>query len=353
MSCLFTNATELTDLPTDILFILPHYLHSLDDLYALIRTCRVFYNTCASSTAVLPPSFAKRLGQHLPSPYPHFILTATARQIADWAVQSDERRDQLLKAIKQGPQGLFDLATKVSRLRLDDVRGLHRAKLEVLDPLSRQLDLDCGRPYYCLEAERRGINYDPNNDWEILTICRDTDQALLSYLIYCELFYYDVDKACDPTAVEVEPLSLEIRLTWINYCVPDKCNLGNNRHTLKRERDCCQALDLRCIFELSDNFCNDPTMGRLLLRKSKEDGFSPHEGLFVRIMNHQGLTSLRLLLPGGMEALGEEIAKIREQVYKLKASDIDNRMRYREYKYMGVLGRHTLFTDVRHSMGCT
>ena len=87
-------------------------------------------------------------------------------------------------------------------------------------------------------------------------------------------------------------------------------------------------------------------MGRLLLRKSKEDGFFPHEGLFVRIMNHQGLTSLRLLLPGGMEALGEEIAKIREQVYKLKASDIDNRMRYREYKYMGVLGRHTLFTDV-------
>lgn len=74
---------QLTNLPAELVASLPNYLHSLDDLYSLIDTSRIFYNTCANTFATLPPTFVKKYGQNLLFPHSHLLLASTARQIAD------------------------------------------------------------------------------------------------------------------------------------------------------------------------------------------------------------------------------------------------------------------------------
>ncbi|KAI9872465.1 MAG: hypothetical protein M1830_001599, partial [Pleopsidium flavum] len=206
---------SLFDLPTDILVTLPDYLHSLDDLFALIRICRVLYNTCAASTAVLPHISVESFEQCRLPQEPHLLLTATARQIADWAVQSDERRDQLLEAIKEGPEGLLKLAIKVSRLGSNEVQKLHKAKVEVLEPLSRLIRGEIG---VVAAKQEEDFLHDLDDDQGIGPACKDIEPALLYYLIYCELVDHDIDKACNSTAVDVEPLSTDFRR---KYCVQD------------------------------------------------------------------------------------------------------------------------------------
>lgn len=50
---------HITKLPDELIASLPDYLHSLEDLYAVLQTCRLFYRCCAQTEAKLAPPFAK------------------------------------------------------------------------------------------------------------------------------------------------------------------------------------------------------------------------------------------------------------------------------------------------------
>ena len=270
---------QLTNLPAELIANLPTYLHSLDDLYSLISTSRIFYHTCANTVATFPPTFAKKYGQNLLPPHPHLLLAGTARQIADWAVQNERNRQKLYNAITRRNEGLQDLAVQIARLSLNDVRTLHQAKIDIVNPLSRVLDLECGRQRY--------------RDDEASSFCDEVDQALYNYLIYCELFHHSVDAALDPS-LNIVPLSTELRLHWIEQCMPDssfETSPGNEY----------QRLDYQHMSQ-SDGFLNFSKIPELLLGKPQAltefleyRGLSPQEILFVKVMEHQGLLTLRIL----------------------------------------------------------
>ncbi|KAJ7714189.1 hypothetical protein B0H16DRAFT_1268458, partial [Mycena metata] len=61
-------------------------------------------------------------------------------QVADWAVQDNERRIVLETAIQGGVDTLLELAINVSELTMDDIRKLYTYKCDVINPLNRRLD---------------------------------------------------------------------------------------------------------------------------------------------------------------------------------------------------------------------
>ena len=108
---------NLLDLPSDILNLLPAYLHSITDLSALLSTCRALYGARSSPTVNLSPVLPELHGQPL-LPHPRLILAGTARQLADWAVLSPSNRTTLYDALLEGNDGLLRLAQQVARVSL-------------------------------------------------------------------------------------------------------------------------------------------------------------------------------------------------------------------------------------------
>jgi len=330
------STMQLTDLPAELIASLPNYLHSLDDLYSLTSTSRIFYNTCANTSATFPPTFAKKYGQNLLPPHPHLLLAGTARQIADWAVQSERNRQELYDAITRGNEGLQDHAVQLARLSLNDVRALHQAKIDVVNPLSRVLDLECG------QGERR--RYRDDEDSSVLTVCEDVDQALYNYLIYCELFHHSVDAALDPS-LDIVPLSTELRMHWIAQCMPD-----NNCKASPAGKE-YQMLDYQHMSQ-SDGFLNFSKIPKLLLGKPQAlagvngpeyEGLLPQEILFVKVMEHQGLLTLRVLQAD--EATTQDLSKgIRNKAEAVPTAKIRLGPKYDEAGDPNWL--------VRHNRGC-
>jgi hypothetical protein len=125
---------HITKLPMEILSQLPHMLDSIDDLYSLLSTSRIFYQACAGTSAKLSPS--RRMEKRL-------TLAGTARQVADWAVKSTSKKLEFAYALEKGSPGLLQLAFEVARFNLDEIRALHEAKQDIITPLAEKLLRDC------------------------------------------------------------------------------------------------------------------------------------------------------------------------------------------------------------------
>ncbi|MCJ1374040.1 hypothetical protein MMC20_005270 [Loxospora ochrophaea] len=335
-----STRTSLIDLPVDIVSILPNYLCSLQDLYSLLQTCRTLKKACESSKARLPPDFPKLYGQHLLPPHPHLLLAGTVRQVADWAVGNNSNRVELLEALKGGNEGLLHLAVKVSRFSLSDVRILHGASLEVINRLYRTLDLECGqgeRQRMREQAESEAPNGDVGDWWQRMTVCEDVARSLYNFWIYCELFHHNVDKASKPD-LDIEPLSDETREDWFGYCVPDVNNYKRYGATRKGG---FQILDMSQLFQ-AEGFCNEEKLAQMWLGKDrtefwtdvplssdpddntflKQTTASKRDDLFLRVVGHQGLDTLKMLLPGGKEAFEGKAGEIRSKIQAIPIEDV-------------------------------
>lgn len=125
---------HITKLPMEILSQLPHMLDNIDDLYALLSTSRIFYQASAGTSAKLAPS--RKVERRL-------ILAGTARQVANWAVERPSNRIKLAHALERGSPGMLQLAFEVARFDLSEIRALHEAKKNVINPLNEKLKRDC------------------------------------------------------------------------------------------------------------------------------------------------------------------------------------------------------------------
>lgn len=125
---------HITKLPMEILSQLPYMLDSIDDLYALLSTSRIFYQASAGTSAKLAPS--RRVERRL-------TLAGTARQVADWAVKSPYNEVNFRCALEEGSPGMLELAFEVARFDLSEIRALHEAKKNVINPLAEKLKRDC------------------------------------------------------------------------------------------------------------------------------------------------------------------------------------------------------------------
>ncbi|KAJ7263995.1 hypothetical protein B0H12DRAFT_1102376, partial [Mycena haematopus] len=88
---------------------------------------------------------------------------------------------------------------------MDDIRRLYTYKCDVLNPLNRRLDLAAG-------PASRGRDF--------VTVCNDPETALLSWVIYGDLFHHSLELAYLPFPRH-KPLSSIIRYKWFVYCMPD------------------------------------------------------------------------------------------------------------------------------------
>ncbi|KAJ7213724.1 hypothetical protein B0H12DRAFT_1242252 [Mycena haematopus] len=195
---------SLDTLPPELLLDLPQHLHSIEDLYSLFSTCRTLYRACADPSPQIVLRLAADSGRIFFRPHPHLLLAATARQLADWAVEQNHHRYLLELAIHGGVERLFELAIDVSGLSMDDIRRLYTYKCDVLNPLNRRLDLTAG-PASC----------------DFMTVCNDPETALLSWVIHGELFHHSLELAYLPFP-QYKPLSSIIRYKWFVYCMPDE-----------------------------------------------------------------------------------------------------------------------------------
>ena len=332
-----SNKMQLLDLPPELLELLPHHLSSLQDLNSLLRTCRFFYHVCESSKAALPPAFPKLHGQSLLPPHPHLLLAGVTRQVADWAVQSDENRTELYETLLLGNEGLLNLATQVTRLSLGDIRVLYAAKGDLLYPLTKIVDREAGRERYRLEALRKGI--DPCT-WDGLTVCENPEIALLNYWIYCELFHHNVDHflAQDPLQNSSQPLSNETRLRWLTYCVPDGANkqqpdwshINEFQQLDQTEMWTCRSFIIRlgtliefwspaAFNEIGEDIWGDPYSRYT----DYASGFAERKlNLFLRMAIHLGKDSLEMLPPDRIQEFMGRLEALKQKVGSLNAESI-------------------------------
>ncbi|KAJ6512021.1 hypothetical protein C8R47DRAFT_1064694 [Mycena vitilis] len=296
---------SLDTLPAELLINLPTYLHSLEDLCSLFSTSRALHRACANPDPKIIPQLAASSGRVFFRPHPHLLIAATARQVADWAVQHDDRRLLLEQAMQGGVDKLLELAVDVAELTMDDIRNLYAYKCNVINPLDRRLDFEAG----------------PSSDDSPMTVCNDPETALLSWVIYGELFHHSLELAYLPFPLQ-KPLSSIIRYKWFVYCMPDVNSFdymgfprdGSEtpqffKEYVQHEADRFQQLSMN---HATNEFFTHSLWNKNLLEDTPVfQAMNPAlRETFTSSVMHMGLKSLEILLPGGLEKYQEDLDRI-------------------------------------------
>lgn len=264
-------------LPLEILSQIPYGLENLDELYALLCTSRLFYQICSKTPAKL--ALSSKLDSRL-------AVIGTARQIADWAVESQQNREKVGSAISGGNAGLLALAVEVARLRLDDVRALHRAQKSVIQPLALVIEKNCRE---C--GQKRFFQRH----------CMSVETALYDFVTYCELFFHDIN--CNfYRASATAFLGAQMRRDWISKCVYDLSYQRREDEVRKfrtqRLRDLENLLCLHLPLAIIRRSVEPLMIGCLPLWFGRSSSLITQNFLTI-FASHRGLVRLDIVLQGG------------------------------------------------------
>ncbi|KAK7044977.1 hypothetical protein R3P38DRAFT_2882002 [Favolaschia claudopus] len=207
---------------------------------------------------------------------------------------------------------------------MDDIRKIHLYKNDVLNPVNRRLDLAAGPA-------------SQSNDF--LTVCNDPETALLSWVIYGELFHHSHELTYLPFPRH-KPLSSIIRYKWFVYCMPDvnsfdyqsfsKEEIPQFFHDMLNE-DKFQQLSMD---EALRGFL---TTGRWRSRLETSPLYEtiPDEDrkLFVSAAKHMGLKSLEFIIDGGVEKLAADLELVSKGIRQ-------RRLENAAHKSTGELSQH-------------
>ena len=273
-----------------------------------------------SSNAALPPVFPKLHGQSLLPPHPHLLIAGTARQIADWAVQSVDNRSELHEKLLQGNKGLVELVENVTRLTLKEVKALYAVKGDLLYGLTRIIETEVGR-----ESE----------PVPQMTVCEEPELALLNYWIYCDLFHHDIDYSYRrlPMPQRIEPLKSAIRGRWLVYCMPDPNNRSRPDH---KELETFYILDQvhmwrsHLVLKRECQLAHFWMTGGIIPDALEWDGQhryhlpgNLHQHLFINVAMALSKDSLEMLLPGEMQKFEKRLEELRQLIKLVDTEDID------------------------------
>ena len=206
---------NVTDLPNDILTSLPYYLYCIDDWYAVIRTCRRFYHACATTKTTFPAFFARRFTKGSLPVHRDLLMAGSIRQVADWAVKSQENRQELWDAITLGADhGLVMLGVEIARWNVDEVRALHEADVKIIEPLCKAIKMKSGRTQNsCCSSPRLDDDYHPKCGLCTRMDCLKID--LYGFVTYCSLFHADIEESYGQLPLNVGPLGSAFRRRWM------------------------------------------------------------------------------------------------------------------------------------------
>ena len=176
----------LLDLPNEVLANIFENFDSLHDHSSLAQTCKTMYavgSFVKIDWMLIPVSYSI-------TPYKRLLVAIRARQVADWAVETADNRQELDNALKLGFNGLLKLCCKVTPLKLPDMSLIHSKWLTLVRPLMR-----------C--SWRLWLEYPA---WPVLERRLVSGSEILTYWAYCNLFHHSFDAILDGS--NVEPLSL-------------------------------------------------------------------------------------------------------------------------------------------------
>lgn len=209
------TCTTLLSLPRDILILLPDYIHNIEDYTNFSSTCKALRNCMgtASSHTILLLAAVQSTTFFRPSP--HFLVTATARELGNWARESAANETELANRLEDGIDGLLDLALKHCGLNMERIRQLHLQRFSIINPVTDLIDKCVGSQWYTTP------NFWSGGVDDAYTIDANPPAALFHLALYGELFGCDFEAFLDPAGRSARRLSVDTRFEFIKYCVPD------------------------------------------------------------------------------------------------------------------------------------
>jgi hypothetical protein len=200
-------ARTISNIPEELVLRVFNSLERLDDLYAIMLTCKQFNRISQDVTAETISRLAIQSGSYFPAlqPVSHFLLIASARRLSEWARAEDERQARLKTTMSGGVTELAALAMEVAPINLQEIRDVWAWKKDTVMPLSKRFDITCG-PASRAEGESH------------LTVCEDAELALFAWAIYGELFDHVLRLDWLNSTAKLDSVT---RFKFMIYCVPD------------------------------------------------------------------------------------------------------------------------------------
>ncbi|RYP50146.1 hypothetical protein DL768_004263 [Monosporascus sp. mg162] len=206
----------LLSLPRDVIVLLPNFLHNIEDYTNLSSTCRTLRQCMSAATPNTILRLAAAQSRIFFRPSPHFLVAATARELGNWARECDANERELCRKLQDGWDGLLDLAVSQARcgLTMERIRELHLMRFSVINPVTDVFDKCGGDQWYSTpDFWNGGVD-------DAYTIYSDPPTAVFHLATYGELFAPDLEAVLRQDG-DARKLSVDTRLEYIKYCVPD------------------------------------------------------------------------------------------------------------------------------------
>jgi hypothetical protein len=211
---------NLLDLPNEILSSLPLYINNIETFTSAASSCWRLRENFAKAHPKTVLLLADASAPTFFSPHPHYLITATARQVSGWALGNKENTDRLRKAFQGGIDGLYNFCIDNPNigLTMEDIRRLHQARFSIINQLADQIDKMAGDQWY---------QSAPGNFWnggvsEAYTLYTEPTLAAFQIIIYGELFASSMQAFLESEKKLLPSFDVEARLDYIKYCIPDR-----------------------------------------------------------------------------------------------------------------------------------
>lgn len=206
--------TSLLSLPRDILILLPDFLHNIEDHKNLSSTCREMRRCMQTATPKTIVRLAAAQSTTFFRPSPLFLAAATARELGQWARQSDANEAEFRSRLEEGNDALLELAVEHCGLTMERIRELHLMRFSIINPVTDVIDKCVGEQWYATpDFWNGGVS-------DAYTIDSEPHETVFHLSIYGELFGPDLEALLDQNT-SARKLSVETRIQFIKYCLPD------------------------------------------------------------------------------------------------------------------------------------
>ncbi|KAG9234410.1 hypothetical protein BJ875DRAFT_504717 [Amylocarpus encephaloides] len=313
----------LIDLPRDVLVSLPDYLDNIEDFTNASSSCRTLRHSFAGTHPNRIIRLAAASSRVFFRPDPWFLVAATARQVGQWGLKSQENTEALRDAFRGGIENLKELCIDVAGLTIEDIRRLHASRFETIYPVADLIDRMAGAQWYSTpDFWDGGVS-------DAYTVDCEPLKAVFHFAIYGELFESTLQSWLEPEK-GLPRFDLATRLDYIRYCIPDwifyleRTGLGapqREKGPYMNEADVNNipgwGAALRHI--LSCGRWNRPwaAIRQQVGPEWEEDSW--RQQLWVQAAQIHGLAGLEMLVPGGEEKWRARLSDIRARVAAMEA----------------------------------
>lgn len=319
---------RIVHLPTELLLLLPQFLHNIEDYTNLSSTCRQFRSVCSRTSGRTILRLAAASSRTFFRPDPHFLIAATVRQVSDWALLDLHNRGTLRRALQEGVYSLLDLCIEKAELTMDDIRRLHASRFSLINPVSDMIDRCAGAQWYQNPEFWYGGVSNP------ATISIEPARSLFQFVIYGELFASSMRAFLEPRS-NLPWFDHDFRMDFIKYCIPDPMcqsyegmtvlpigayGTQSEESELMPERDCDQV-GLDYLLQ-----CRTWTEAWQRVRHAIGPDFKQEwrQQMWQSAVQTQGLEGLEMLRPGGLEKWRPRLKAMRSCIERLESADKPN-----------------------------